>query len=206
MVIGKKLWQQLIGLKTFSIENWKERLKKFEQNKEWDDAIALMKAVIEQYPNDVDAAISMNYLIMHLLVEEDFDLKKHDYYAGLAKKYFDITYKRFSNNAQYLYYTAITAVMSEWYYNISVEDYQKMMANAQHLDPNNPVYTFMYYYELHKKDHNNKEAFEYATMVLSKHSPVKKLLLSKGACGEYIFGLRKHWSEAVVGIRPCYKH
>lgn len=204
--MAKSYEQQLIDLKKLSTDNWRTQLRRLEQDKKWDAAIAFMSEVIEKLPDDVDAAIFMNYLIMHLLVEEDFDLKKHDCYAALAKKYFDITYQRFSSNAEYLYYTAITAVMSEWYYNISVEDYQHMMEKAQHLDPANPVYKFMYYYELHKKDHNNKEAFEYATMVLSEDSPVKKLLLSKGACGEYIFGLRKHWSEAVVGIRPCYKH
>lgn len=189
-----------------SIEGWKEKLRKFEQNKEWDNAIDLMEVVIEKLPEDVDAAICMNYLLMNLLVEERLNAESRDDYAPLAKKYFDISYARFSKNAEYLYFTAITAAMSEWYFGINRQDYEVMLARAKLLDPTNPVYKEDYYYKLHEKDHNNKEAFEYATMVLREDSPVKKLLLSKGACGEYIFGLRKHWSEAVVGIRPCYQH
>ena len=84
-----------------------------EQQKEWDTAIQYMESVIDQHPNDMDAYLSINYLLMNLLVEEDYNSEKHDYYAALLKKYFDISYAKFSDNPEYLYYSARIAAMSE---------------------------------------------------------------------------------------------
>ena len=68
--------------------NWKSQLEQLEQNKFWDFAIELMQKVIVENPNNVDAAIQMNYLLMNLLVEEDHDESKHEHYEQLTMKYF----------------------------------------------------------------------------------------------------------------------
>jgi len=46
---------------------WKEHLRTLERAKEWDLAIVLMEDIIKQNPNDMDAYIFMNYLLMNLL-------------------------------------------------------------------------------------------------------------------------------------------
>lgn len=51
-----------------------------------------MKNIIEQNPNDLDTYLEMNCLLMNLLVEEDYDKNKHEYYANLLKKYFIESY------------------------------------------------------------------------------------------------------------------
>ena len=75
--------------------NWKEKLRRLEKTKQWDRAIEFMETVIRKNPDDVDAYIYMNYLLMNLLVEEKHDESKHDYYEFLAKKYFDESYAKF---------------------------------------------------------------------------------------------------------------
>ena len=67
--------------------NWKEQLSKLEQSKDWKSAIALMQETINQNSSSIDAYLSMNYLLMNLLVEEQYDPNDHNYYAGLLKKY-----------------------------------------------------------------------------------------------------------------------
>jgi hypothetical protein len=62
--------------------SWKKQLAGFEHRKEWDEAIELMQHVIAENSYDLDACLSMNYLLMNLLVEEDYNRRKLDYCVG----------------------------------------------------------------------------------------------------------------------------
>ena len=53
--------------------NWKEHLLKLEQRKDWKSAIALMENIIDSNGTNVDAYLSINYLLMNLLVEENYN-------------------------------------------------------------------------------------------------------------------------------------
>jgi len=179
---------------------WKERLRKLELSKQWDDAIQFMQSVIRDYTDDVDAYICMNYLLMNLLVEEDHDRNKSDYYEMLAKKYFNESYAKFSNSAEYLFFTGTTAVMSEWYFGIDVADYERMLEKAMTLDPDNPLYKRTYYINLDEKIASDKEKMtQYAHITLAKNSPIQQQLETKGAVGEYILGLMTNWSLHLLG-------
>ncbi|HZW61447.1 MAG TPA: hypothetical protein VFF04_04420 [Candidatus Babeliales bacterium] len=179
--------------------NWKEQLKILEQHKEWDLAIDLMKNVITENPNNVDAYLYMNYLLMNLLVEEDHDESKHDYYETLLKHYFEESYTKFSDNAEYLFYTGVTAYMSEWYMGLKDDEPQKMLDKAMLLDPNNLVFKRTYYIFLDLKNPKHiNEVYNYANLVLEKNSPIRKALLQKGSLGEYIFGMMEHWSKDII--------
>lgn len=119
---------------------WKELLRKMETAKQWDFAIDFMKEVIAKDPNDMDAYMAMNYLLMNLLVEEDYDRSKHDDYAQILKEYFDESYEKYSHNPEYLYYMGRIAYMSEWYFGIEMEDARRMLYEAMHLEPDNILY------------------------------------------------------------------
>ncbi len=179
--------------------NWKEQLRALELHKEWDFAIELMQKVIAENPNDMDAYIYMNYLLMNLLVEEDYDRNKHDYYKKLTKKYFDESYAKFSNSAEYLFYTGITAVMSEWYFGIDTEDWETMLRKAMELEPKNPIYQRSYYIELDPKNPTQREqVYHYAKLILQEDSPIKKILNQKGAIGAYLYMITSEWAKDVV--------
>ena len=181
--------------------DWKIILKKLERAKNWDVAIEFMEQVVKDNPEDVEVYIFIQYLLMNLLVEEFYDDSKHDYYALLTKKYFDEGYAKFYNNAEYLYYTAKTAVMSEWYFDIEREDYEKMFEKALQFDPNNLLYQDCYYINLDTSIVENKQAVTaYAKKFTSKDSPIKQILVSKGAIGEYILEIMTcHWKETISG-------
>jgi tetratricopeptide (TPR) repeat protein len=182
--------------------NWKQQLRVLEQAKEWDMAIEFMQDFIKGNPDNMEAYIFMNYLLMNLLVEEHYDRSKDVYYEPLAKKYFDESYRKFSNNPEYLFFTGITAHMSEWYFGIEREAIDEMLDKAMLLDPNNPVYMFDHYWALFKKNNKDPEAIAYAKMVISEHSPVKKILNEKGAIGEYWLEITTHRCEEILGLRP----
>lgn len=169
-----------------------------EKYRQWDAAIEFMKKVLQENPDNMDAYIFMNYLIMNMLVEEYYDKSKLKTYETLLKWYFDASYAKFFENPMYLYLTGKTAVMSEWFFGINVEDYENMIAKAHYLEPHNPLYNEAYYWDLAKHDPPNAELIEYVTMVTTPNCPVEQQLKDKGAVGEYILGLKRNWADGIL--------
>lgn len=190
--------KEVLGLESYT---WKKYLRALEQEKKWDDAIAFMEQTIQRYPNNKDTYIFMNFLLMNLLVEEDHDKSKHDYYEHLAKKYFDESYTKFSSDAEYLFFTALTAVMSEWHFGIDVKDYDEMFLKAKSLAPDNLLYQYAYY--LNPDSTVTRQAAQsYAQMALDENSPIKQELKTKGAIGEYFFEILTNKSKRTLGFIP----
>lgn len=185
--------------------NWKEILKQFEDKKMWDNAIEFMENFIKDNPNSLEAYLSICYLLMNLLVEEDYNEKKHDYYAKLTKKYFDESYTKFADNPEYLYFMGRIACMSEWYFGIEIEDANQMLEKAAQLDPENLIYKWDYYASLSKENPSNQEVIDYANLILQQHSPIANSLKMKGSLGEYILEMMTHWSKNIIeGKNPYY--
>jgi tetratricopeptide (TPR) repeat protein len=184
--------------------DWKNNLKQFEDKKKWDSAIELMENVIKDNPNSLEAYLNICYLLMNLLVEEDYDEKKHDYYAKLTKKYFDESHTKFTNNPEYLYFIGRIACMSEWYFGIEIEDANQMLKKATQLDPENLIYKWDYYASFSKENPFNPEVINYANIVLQANSPIAQLLNEKGSLGKYILGMMKHWSKNIIEGKNLY--
>lgn len=125
--------------------DWKKRLSDLELNKQWDEAIIFMEKIIQENPNDIDAYICMNFLLMNLLIKEDYNRSKRDYYMTLTKKYFDESYKKFSENIEYLFFTGMTAFMSEWFFEIELDEARKMLEKARLAEPENLLYEWGFY-------------------------------------------------------------
>jgi len=178
--------------------NWKNILRKLERGKQWDDAIEFMEQIIAENPDDMDAYMLMNYLLMNLLIEERYhDTSKDPHYRCLSYKYFKESYAKFSHNAEYLYLTGRTAVMAEMLWGIDVKDYEQMLEKAMQLEPNNWVYKETYYWKLSEENPQDPELDEYAKIVLTEPSPVTEQLKDKGALGEYLLMMKREW------VKPC---
>lgn len=176
--------------------NWKKELDYFEAHKKWDLAIQLMQKVINEKPDDLDAYLRMNYLLMNLLVEEDYDISNQDYYVGLLKINFIKSYQKFNQNAEYLFFTGITAFISEWYFDIEIEDAKEMIKQAMLLEPSNILYKWGYYAYLNMNDREkNKLAVPYAQHILEHNSSVQEFLKSKGALGNYLLNIIINWNK-----------
>ncbi|MCI1682495.1 MAG: hypothetical protein LKI39_08060 [Bacteroides sp.] len=175
--------------------DWKKLLFKFEQNKDWKSAIALMQNILSKGNANIDAYISINYLLMDILVEEYYDLGEHDYYARLLKKYFIESYSKFSNNPEFLFFIGKIACMSEWYFGIEIEEAQGLMKKAAKLDPENILYKWANYSDLDMRDLCNREKMAvYAKQALS-NPKVKEKLDAEGAFGKYLWDSLNYWNE-----------
>ncbi|HEX2977741.1 MAG TPA: hypothetical protein VHO47_01335 [Candidatus Babeliales bacterium] len=179
--------------------NWKEELKKLEDAREWDEAIAFMQKVIDKNPDNMDAYMFMNYLLINLLVEDpDRDISYVAKYAPLAKWYFDESYAKFSENAEYLYITATIGVIGDFFWKLDLKDIDKMFRKANILASNNLVYKDLYYYDLRSQNAQHPELIAYCKMILSENSPIKEQFQDKGSLGKYIIGLKEGWCEGVL--------
>ena len=186
--------------------NWKKQLRELELNGQWDRAIEFMQIVVEANPDDMDAYIYINFLLMNTLVEvgiDNYDVDNRDYYIELLKKYFDESYAKFSSNAEYLFCTGITAVFSEWFMGIEVEDYQRMLAKAMELEPGNLLYKKSYYIHL-KSDipSQQAEAIPYAKLILQEDSILAKEWEARGAIGEYLQDCQISWAKDILNWKP----
>ncbi len=94
---------------------WEIILKHLEDQKHWDAAIEFMQHTLEQYPDDMDAHMYMNFLLMNLLSKERYNRDKLKEYWNLTQDYFEESYSKFSNNAEFLFFMGQTAFMSIWF-------------------------------------------------------------------------------------------
>ncbi len=174
--------------------NWKEPFQKLENTQQWDAAIDLMQEIIADNTSDIDAYIAMIYLLMNLLVEEDHDESKHDYYEALLKHYFDISYAKFTEVPEYLFFIGIVAHMSEWYLGIDIEEAKDMLKKARDKENENALYNWGYYVYLDTSNEENQKLAEpFASQVLNGEQPYHNFLISKGSVGEYISEIMRNW-------------
>ncbi|HEV2601616.1 MAG TPA: hypothetical protein VGT41_04915 [Candidatus Babeliales bacterium] len=162
---------------------WKTDLLELEHSKQWDTAIAYMQNVIAENPDNMDAAICMNYLLMNLIVEEICDMEKFEYYQLLTKKYFQESYAKFSENAEYLFFTGITAYMSPWFFDLEYEEPDKLLEKARVLDESNLLYHWGYRSDIERQNDPEKKILAISIL---KNNEARTLLESKSAVGRYL--------------------
>ncbi|MCB9082403.1 MAG: hypothetical protein H6555_11910 [Lewinellaceae bacterium] len=168
--------------------NWKEQLEKHEHSKDWESAIELMQKTISDNPNDVEVYVRVIYLLHNILVEEDYPESDHDHIAGLLKQYFNESYKRFSDNAEYLFFIGKILYIAEWYFGIDddfnpVEEKQafQMQKKAFEKEPGNVLFEWAYRFSL-----DDKLAGYLAEQILLHDNGKVEWLRSKGFPGRYI--------------------
>jgi len=198
--------------------HWKEKLTILEKHDDFDVAIFFLESVIKDHPNDVDAYIFILFRLMDTIVEhachfsnvsqtpvsdikKEYYDSKEDCYEVLAKKYFVEGYEKFSENAQFLFYVGMTAVMSEWYFGIDRKDYERMLDKAMLLEPDNLLYQEPYYACLDLAiEANRKATVQYASRLFDAHSLIRAILITKGSLGEYLLEIITGWRDEILRI------
>lgn len=168
----------------------------YNTEKDWIQALELSQKAIDANPTDLHAYLSINYLLMNLLVEEDYEDHLQVFYAGLLRKYFLESYSKFSSNKEYLFFTGITAHMSEWYFDIDIAEAKEMIKQAFQCEPNNKIYQWGYYTYTNVEDEMSKQNSFTLSNEIIKDTITAKKLINLGIFGEYILGIMEHISKA----------
>jgi tetratricopeptide (TPR) repeat protein len=166
---------------------WKHELERLEKNKEWLKAIRLLDHVIEESPDEVEPYVRVIYLIHNLLVEEDYESYglNHDYLASLLLNYIQVSFGKFENNPEYLFFVGIILHIAEWYFGQDdVELALLLQKKAVQMEPQNALYDFSYSFSM-----SNKARSEELAKQLSADGSTLAWLKTKGFPGEYVLGI-----------------
>lgn len=168
--------------------NWKKHLIKLEHSKDYKLAVELIQNVIKDNPNDIEAYIRAIYLLHNILVEEDYPESEHDFLASLLKSYFDISYRKFSDNTEYLFFVGKILYIEEWYFGLNddVKPIEQSLAfqmqkKAHEMVKGNALYEWAYRFSL-----GDKLAAYLAEQILLHDKATLEWLKSKGFPGEYV--------------------
>jgi hypothetical protein len=169
--------------------NWKEQLSEIEshfgyhEKRDWKPAVKLVKNLVEKYPDDVEVYIRTIYLIHNILVEEDYLNNEHDEMADLLKEYFERSYKLFSENAEYLFFTGKILHIAEWYFGLDDSKLaMEMQKKAMEKEPGNLLYEWAY-----RLSCDGDIVEGYLANQLIEHEKAKvNWLKSKGFPGSYV--------------------
>ncbi|MFZ1677506.1 MAG: hypothetical protein WAT91_09540, partial [Saprospiraceae bacterium] len=138
--------------------NWKRKLSQVEDSIGYEtlpyvDAIniELFQNIISKFPNEPEVYIRVIYNIHNLLVEGQYSSDEHDLLASLLKKYFDDSYKKFSENTEYLFFIGKILYIAEWYFGLD-DDLKpmemrlafKMQKKAFEKEPHNILFEWAY--------------------------------------------------------------
>lgn len=157
-------------------------MEKHENQKDWDAAINTMQKVLKEKPPEAEAYVRAIYLLLHILLEEDYEKQKHDTIANLLKQYFDESYLKFSESAEYLFFIGYFIALAEWYFgqdNLQLADQMKERACA--IEPDNILFEWSLRFS--KSD---PVADYLADQLLKYDTPRIEWLRSKGAPGLYL--------------------
>lgn len=172
--------------------NWREELEALERDKRWGDAMALMEKISGEPPPDAEAYVRAIYLLLNLLLEEDYDAHDlaHDDLAARLQRYFDHSYGMFNDNPEYLFFIGYFMGLAEWYFGQdTLELSHRMLRKATEIAPDNVLYDWAY------KFVSGDGAADRLAGRLTSNAEVMKWLESKGAPGAYMINVIRACSE-----------
>ena len=88
------------------------------------------------------------------------------------------SYSRFSNNSEYLFYIGFIASMSEWYFDIEMEDVESMLKKATYLDPESLLYKWGYCCILNQRAEVNTETKYFLSRQILENDMLMKNIMS----------------------------
>lgn len=131
--------------------NWKIRLSEIEKNfgfhikRDWKPAIGLVNDVLAEYPDNVELNIRAIYMLHNILVEEEYPDEERERMVDLLQTWFIQSKKKFSNNAEYLFFIGKILHIAEWYFGLDnnkvAVEFQK---KAMEKEPENLLYEWAY--------------------------------------------------------------
>lgn len=180
---------------------WKNQIIQFENSGDIKSAIELVCQTANNSPEEVELYLRTMFMMLDFLVEGHHSEEKNHYFSKKLKSYFDDSYEKFSENAEYLAFTGMMITKAEWYFDKSFDDGIKMIKKAVEIEPHNICYQCLYYiFEDQRPEVNPKVKFKVLGRFFAEESN-KKWLESKGLLGVYTLGIFENvYDELLIPI------
>lgn len=167
------------------VTDWKEAMAILEKNRDWKGAIQLLQKAEN---NDLDLYLRVMFLIAFYLVEGQYSSEDYLHISSSLKDIYNKASFKFSENSQFLFFTAIIMYIGEWYFGIDdIEIVNKMLKKASESETNNTLYKWAYYSYIDQRLEINTELkLRFSEQLLFNEPEYINLLKTKGLLGEYI--------------------
>lgn len=167
--------------------DWKLQLQSHVSNKEFQQALKLLRQETAKHPDDVKATVMLLYLLHNLLIEEDL-LKlgyDHDALANELLTQFRSAQERFNDDPVFLFFVGIILHIAEWYFGQDdVSLALRMQKRATEIEPDNILFQFSYLFSLGEQ----KRAVSLAKKLMIDEECLQ-WLRSYGFAGDYVVEL-----------------
>ncbi|UGU17905.1 hypothetical protein LS482_08495 [Sinomicrobium kalidii] len=179
---------------------WENNMTLIEQMNDWKSAIQLASNINENEPSVYLRAM---FLLLDLLVEGQYSQEEHDLAAEKLKEIFDKSNQKFSNNAEFLFFSGIMAYVGEWYFGMeSVDPATSMLENAMSIEPNNTLYKWGYYSRIDQRPEKNTDLkLQLSEQLLFNEVSKLDWLKSKGLLGKYVLGTLEGTYEDLKAVK-----
>jgi len=173
---------------------YKNQLNKIEINNDWKSAIILLENAIQFNDDSIEIYIRVLFVLLDVLVEERYTRQEHDILSSSLKKYFEVSYKKFFDNAEYLFFMGFLIPIAEWYFGVdNINKAYEMQKKAWEQEPRNTLYEWAYRFS----DPKDKIAASFlARQLLNQNAKKMDTLKSNGKVGQYIIGMLESSSKA----------
>lgn len=172
------------------IMNWREELAYLRERKPWSEVLIFLEKTADENPDNVEVYVETIYFLLELLLEDsgiNFEVEG-DKIADILKAFFEKSYKRFSENAEFLFFIGYFMALAEWYFGQNdLQLSKQMQKKAIEIEPENILYEWSY-----KFSTNDRSAYELSKQLLSDSEKMKWLEM-KGVAGEYISNAIKNY-------------
>lgn len=166
--------------------NWKEQLVKYFNEKKWEESITLMRQTILHNPVDMDAYLNLMYLLMDILVEEEYEIDNLETYKELLLRYYNESYYKFESNPEFLFFLAKITTLSFWYFNFNSEEEEYLLyKKAYFLENDNLLYKWGYY-GIGSDNEDNNIIFNKVKEEIRNLPQIIEYLKTKSILGEYL--------------------
>lgn len=164
-----------------------KEISSLEQKNDWKSAIQLLDRFELDEP---EIYLRVIFLLLDLLVEGQYTQEEHDYAAKKLRYFFDKSNEKFSEDAEFLFFSGIMVYLAEWYFGMdSVEPAAAMLKKAMRMRPDQCVFKWGYYSSIDQRLEKNTELkLQLSKQLLFKEPATLDWLKSKGLLGKYILG------------------
>lgn len=169
--------------------DWAVAVSKFESKRNVDRALHFPETKLYLLVNEVGQSVRVLFLMLDYLVEAKLTSETREEMSRRLKQLFDLSYERFSEDAEFLAFAGMMVTRGEWFFDRRFEDGIGMISEAVDLEPNNLTFkSFLAVFEDQRLEHNVERKRKVLDLFFSCEENTK-YLECKGAVGKYSLGI-----------------
>ncbi|MES2863681.1 MAG: hypothetical protein V4666_06145 [Bacteroidota bacterium] len=165
----------------------KKKIDLLEENLDWKGAVELFQS---SKVNEIDGYLRLMFILVDYLCECQYSKEDYDNISNNLKEIYHQAKKQYSENSQFLFFSAIMIYIGEWYFGMdSLDEATDMLNRAMELSPDNIIYKWGYFSITDQRVEINTEMKHLLSRQILNDNLILDWLKNMGLLGEYVLGI-----------------